>query len=266
MTCPSCGNALSSHAVTCSACGMRPFVPQPAPPPLPPLQPIRTLSVLAMTMLGVWSLVAVFEVGVGLIRVVLLDRVQADPGSVDLSALTLNDALYVAGGVADSLVYVATGVVFVAWLIRARANAEAANFTRHKRSKPWLVLGWIVPVVNLWFPKQIVDDIWVAGDPATPLDGVDVDRADKAGLVTAWWACWVISIGLTSMATRLLWGAAEGAEGLETMKVAATADVAACLLGTLAAGLAALIVRKISAFQEIRRAHQIYAGPNMAPA
>jgi hypothetical protein len=28
--------------------------------------------------------------------------------------------------------------------------------------------GWFCPVVNFWFPKQIVDDVIAASDPRTP--------------------------------------------------------------------------------------------------
>jgi hypothetical protein len=30
----------------------------------------------------------------------------------------------------------------------------------------WIVFGWIVPVVNLWFPYQIVQSIWRTSDPS----------------------------------------------------------------------------------------------------
>ncbi|PZS31580.1 MAG: hypothetical protein DLM61_08335, partial [Pseudonocardiales bacterium] len=27
-------------------------------------------------------------------------------------------------------------------------------------SSVWVWLGWITPIVNLWFPKQVIDDVW----------------------------------------------------------------------------------------------------------
>lgn len=37
-----------------------------------------------------------------------------------------------------------------------------------KRARGWTFWGWIVPIVNLWFPFQLMGDIphWRAGPPA----------------------------------------------------------------------------------------------------
>lgn len=50
---------------------------------------------------------------------------------------------------------VATGV----WLLNLRRVAQAVSPSTHqRRSSYWAFLGWIVPVVNLWFPYQVVAD------------------------------------------------------------------------------------------------------------
>jgi hypothetical protein len=51
--------------------------------------------------------------------------------------------------------------------------------------------GWFCPVVNLWFPKQIVDDVIAASDPRTPPRFSDLRRIPRHGLVLAWWLIWV---------------------------------------------------------------------------
>lgn len=53
-----------------------------------------------------------------------------------------------------SVTFIAAGVMFLVWLFRVRNNAEAASALQHRHSKPWLVWGWILPLVNLWFPKE----------------------------------------------------------------------------------------------------------------
>jgi hypothetical protein len=47
-------------------------------------------------------------------------------------------------------------------------------------------LGWIVPVVSLWFPFQITGDIRRAGLP-------DRRRRKTTRLPALWWTCWLHS-------------------------------------------------------------------------
>ncbi len=71
-------------------------------------------------------------------------------------------------------------VMFVAWFYRARVNAEGHGWPQ-RRSPGWAIAAWVVPVVNFWFPFQIMADIWRAGLPAQA-------RASRAILPGIWWA------------------------------------------------------------------------------
>jgi hypothetical protein len=79
-------------------------------------------------------------------------------------------------------------ILFVVWFRRARINAERHGY-RQRRARGWAFWGWIVPIVNLWFPFQIMGDIWRAGLPAE-------QRRKTAWLPALWWTCWLLS-GLT---------------------------------------------------------------------
>ena len=46
-------------------------------------------------------------------------------------------------------------------------------------------------MVNLWFPKQIVDDVIAASDPRTPPLFPDLRQIPRHGMVLAWWLTWV---------------------------------------------------------------------------
>jgi hypothetical protein len=52
----------------------------------------------------------------------------------------------------------------------------------------WAVLGWVVPIVQLWFPKQVVDDAWTA---LGRLPG----RAQKRR-TGWWWLAWLVAFFL----------------------------------------------------------------------
>jgi hypothetical protein len=57
------------------------------------------------------------------------------------------------------------GVGLIVWLRRARINAEHRGW-RQRRARGWTFWGWVLPVVSLWIPFQIMGDIWRAGIPA----------------------------------------------------------------------------------------------------
>ena len=57
-----------------------------------------------------------------------------------------------------------------------------------------MIGGWFCPVVNFWFPKQIVDDVIAASDPRTPPLLPDLRPIPRHGLVLAWWLIWVATM------------------------------------------------------------------------
>lgn len=74
--------------------------------------------------------------------------------------------------------------MFVVWFRRARINAEHRGW-RQRRARAWTFWGWVIPIVNLWIPFQIMGDIWRAGLPAS-------QRHHTAWLAALWWATWLL--------------------------------------------------------------------------
>jgi hypothetical protein len=82
------------------------------------------------------------------------------------------------------------------WLWRARENAEIISpGHHHARSRGWIWGGWICPIVNLWFPFQVVKGVHVASTRAF---------AGSAGsLIGWWWALWLAFLLSTRVADSL---------------------------------------------------------------
>ncbi|MFJ9557320.1 DUF4328 domain-containing protein [Nocardiopsis sp. NPDC101807] len=72
------------------------------------------------------------------------------------------------------------------WFLRVRTLAESFAPGRLRYRPRMAVLGWFVPVGNLWLPKQIADDVWHASSPAD-----QGGRTAPAGVVHLWWALWL---------------------------------------------------------------------------
>ena len=116
-------------------------------------------------------------------------------------------------------------ILFVVWFRRARINAECHGYPQ-RRARGWAFWGWIVPIVNIWFPFQIMGDIWRAGLPAW-------QRRKIAWLPALWWTSWLIS--------GLSFGAQAKSDDPVPHISASTPAFVLCSLATAAATLIAVI-------------------------
>jgi hypothetical protein len=137
-----------------------------------------------------------------------------------------------AGGIA----VVICAVAFVGWLRRARANARELSGRPPYYAGLWVYLGWVVPVINFWYPRGIVAEVHRDSAPG--------ERLPRC--VNVWWALWLV--GLLSGAGLL--------PGASTDQVIASAytDYRALLVSdaaTVGAAVAGvLVVRALTAVQE----------------
>lgn len=134
----------------------------------------------------------------------------------------------------------AAGTTFLVWLWRARLNAELCG-RRHRYRRGWTLAVWFCPLLNLWAPRQVVADIWRGSAPAGA-----VGTAGRR-LLSAWWLAWV-GAGLIDLA--LLGAFTRQAPTLQSLRMTALLASVSCVAYTLAAALVAVIVRRISCWQE----------------
>lgn len=170
------------------------------------------------------------------------------PG-VDDAALDRADSIARLTSVPFLLVSVAAAVVFVLWVWRARLNSEVFCQADHRHSHGWVIGGWICPGVNLVYPKRILDDVWVASDPATPVWAEDLQRHRRTVITTAWWTCWAGAMILDIALRRVLMWVDPTVPVLRAIAVASTVSL---ILTAVSTGLAAAIIRKLSAMQTTR--------------
>ncbi|MDQ3789612.1 MAG: DUF4328 domain-containing protein [Actinomycetota bacterium] len=171
------------------------------------------------------------EPGVGLADLVSADN-QA-MGAVWLSVLSL----------------LAAAAVFLTWLWRTRVNAERLCRAEHRLARGWTIGGWFVPVVNLWFPRQIVDDIWRTSRPGVPADTYRVAGLPQSPLVSAWWYTLLANVAVVV----LLRVETRGAVTLDVLRSAALYGTVSTLLLLVAAVLLSQVIRQITRWQSTPR-------------
>ena len=76
-----------------------------------------------------------------------------------------------------NLVNLAAEILFWIWLYRAATVARRAGLPA-RREPVWAWLGFIIPIISLWFPYQVASDTLPPGHPARK----NVNR---------WWAFWI---------------------------------------------------------------------------
>jgi len=79
---------------------------------------------------------------------------------------------------------ISSWVISSLWLKKLHIAATAINPSAMRLKRPWVFWSWIVPVVSLWFPKNIIEDLLKAegSDEAKSLIGKDT---------LTWWLTWV---------------------------------------------------------------------------
>lgn len=164
------------------------WAPPPAPAPAAPTGLATATTVLAV----VWT---AFQVGFFLTAQGAVEPYEA--------ALAAGRSLTTVITPYDDLaslalpVQVAMFVVGCLWLQQSRRVAVALSpAVRQARRPVWVWLGWVVPVVILWFPFQVVRDLRAAA--------VGGRAPARLGW---WWASWLVGMWASQQASLVSMGA-----------------------------------------------------------
>jgi hypothetical protein len=111
----------------------------------------------------------------------------ADGSVIDLTPYEVLDLV-------GTLVLLGSFVVTCLWLWRARVNVEVLEpGAGHARGRAWVWAGWLVPVVSLWFPYQVVRDV------------LRVRWLRRGGArVGWWWASFLLYTGVWSAESQFM--------------------------------------------------------------
>ena len=232
-----------------------PVVAWPERPQEPPAyRPVRRRARWAVGLLVLSLLTDLLAVVFGVSERGVLTR-MADGELVPPGEVSASDDRQLGIAFAQGVVFVATAVAFLAWFVRAYANLEALGARDLRYGRRWSVGAWFVPILNLFRPKQIANDIWRGSDPDAPGSTV-VGRGHVPGLFALWWAAFLVSGALYQGASR----AEMAAVGTDALLAANGLWLAADLVSALSAPLAIAVVLRTAARQELRA-----AGLGLAP-
>lgn len=194
----------------------------------------RALAGTAQPLLWLAAGTAVLTAAAEVWRYALLLASRDD--ALPAGRLRLSDALVVTGGVVSVVACALAALVTVSWVLRAYPAAATQAGVRPPRTTRDLLVGWLVPGLNLFVPGSTLAELEHA-----VLQRPRLARPTPSRLVRAWWAVWVT--GALVAVTALLW----------TLRASTQAQADGVLLHALVdvvaaatAVLTALVVRSLT--------------------
>jgi hypothetical protein len=160
-----------------------------------PWEPLRTRAQVARIVLYVLAAVSLIAAVSDAFEVSMLARMQ-DGEAVSDAELDFNDLRQGVIGIVQACLLLATVIVFLMWFSRAYNNVPRLGVRSLRYKQGWAIGAWFVPILNLFRPKQIANDIWRGSDPDLPreVDAVGWRDGRIPGLLFGlWWWLWLIT-------------------------------------------------------------------------
>ncbi|MBC6446443.1 DUF4328 domain-containing protein [Actinokineospora xionganensis] len=129
----------------------------------------------------------------------VFEQFEQGSATVGPDEVVAAEDLWISLVVTDYLVFVLAGIAFITWLYQVRRNAEIFCDAPHRRSGRLVGWSWVVPIVNFWYPFQVVMDIWKASDPATPRRLDSLRTVQASPLLGLWWGFWLASYAVSTL-------------------------------------------------------------------
>ena len=178
-----------------------------------------------------------------------------DGRNLDIAPLLRSDHRQTLIGRAQLAAYVVAAILFIRWFHASYRNLRSLG-TPESRFKPgWAIGVWFVPILNLWRPKQIADEIWNAGDPEVPLmEGEEAPWLESTRVLTLWWSVWIVSVFIG----RAVFHGVMNANTLADVRHSDKLDIAGLVADGVAAVLAILVIQHATR-RQLNRAHRVAA-------
>ena len=212
---------------------------------LPPYIPTRRIAMLLAILLLVSAAVAALSAGFEISQIRLF---AGAGGSAEITEAERWLHTFIRNALLTTRLLLAAMIAaaFLAWLHRARVNARAFGCRRFRYSRIWTIIGFLIPIWNLFRPYQIVSEVWRASDPRAVETPTAWITMPLSRFVTAWWATLLATVFLEILAAGLANGS--GSSSGELL-AARSVGVLAGITYASSAILAYLVVSGITGMQ-----------------
>jgi hypothetical protein len=194
---------------------------------------------VAKLLLGVGVLVSLVATWSSWEQVRLIQEVARGANVAD-EALIANDDRQAFIGMIQLGIGVVVAIAFLMWVAAVSRRLQELGVSDMRYAPKWAVWGFIVPILNLWRPHQVMTELWKASDIAPGPD--DPWRAKPTpAIVHFWWGILLIE----GVVGRFLLSSTRTMETLDEILRVSTMTVVADALGIVTAVLGFQLVATI---------------------
>ena len=120
----------------------------------------------------------------------LLQDLFSNPQDFDPETGRTSDLLQNIVTVANLAIYILAIVFFIMWQRRAYYNLHQLPWHNARYSEGWAAGSWFVPIINFWWPYQIMIDIWRGTQNALR---ERLGEPQPPRIVGWWWALYLVN-------------------------------------------------------------------------
>lgn len=91
-------------------------------------------------------------------------------------------------GIVYFVVFLISSFLILRWIHRANYNARQLGAENMKFTPGWSIGYYFIPILTLWKPYQAIKEIWKASKSPS-----DWGAQNTSGILSVWWALWLIS-------------------------------------------------------------------------
>lgn len=146
-----------------------------------------------LILLAVVILLDLVAIGSDYAQINLLSRAM-EGETITIAEAEANDSRQAGIAGLQMMTLLVTAVLFLMWIHRSHRNLPALGAHDLKYSPGWAVGYFFIPILNLFRPYQVVEEIWKASDPNVDIsDGSSWQNASTSPVIGLWWVLWLIS-------------------------------------------------------------------------
>ena len=161
---------------------------------------------LGVTLLNIASLVWQYY---------LLANMKAHPENIDMPTLQTSDTLRTGIYALNLIMIILSMIFFIMWFRRAYYNLHCLSWSYARHTEGWAAGAWFIPILNLVWPYQIMEDIWKGTQNAIR---ERFGEPQSSVIVGWWWALYLIN-NFFSYITSFVTGDATGVDELITSTI-----------------------------------------------
>ncbi len=164
------------------------------------LKPSQSRGKFAIGLIWLVAIIDLVVFSIYLVRYFLFLK-QKNGEVLTNNAIENNDMLVGMGSLLFLISFIISGIFIIKWLLAIYYNLEARGVPlRH--TKAFVIWSWFIPVINLYKPYQIMNELFAKTLQLIKLRKPD-NNTETPSVIGFWWTLWIFLFILTRLGTSL---------------------------------------------------------------